>query len=386
MAGSAELTILIPTRNRPGHLGALVRFLRAAGTRHPIMVADSSEGERALAVKAACEGTADYWGFRADLPISDKMVAALKTVATEFVVLLPDDDISLPSAIDTSLAFLRGNPDYVASNGYVLDCGITRQAIDITEVRWFTPSIDAERPLTRVYDLMRRYQPFLWSVFRTPAIITAIDEARMLPRIVFQEMMIMNSMAVQGKIHRSRKVFTLRGMEESQTRLGQVNPFYGFLENTGKFVAEYTQYRFRLLQLLKRIDPNFFAAHRMTYYAESATNDAAGSVATSDALVTPEQVLDLIHAILFTGEVDRGMLNYSVQRALGAQLPPIPVGPQWRGERPVQPGDILRDLGDGASRVIWREAALTAEPREEIEIGEDERAEVERQIRHYRLD
>ncbi len=55
--------------------------------------------------------------------------------------------------------------------GYVVDFGIHDGVFDIRRVRYFTPTIGADEPLQRLYDLVRRYQPFLWAVFRTEALV-----------------------------------------------------------------------------------------------------------------------------------------------------------------------------------------------------------------------
>ena len=380
MAEDNALTILIPTRNRPKLLTALLRFLRRCGAGHRIVIADSSDPEHAAAVDLNCSALAEIVRFPPAMPVSDKLIAALRLVTTRYVVMLPDDDITFPHAIEASLAFLRGHRDYAAAQGYVLNLGIHGQTFDIAGVRWFTPGIDQDGPVERIYNLVRRYQPFLWALFRTDVIVSAIEAARAMPMIVFQEMTIMNAAAARGKIARLRHVYTLRGMEESLSQLAETHPFYAFLDDSERFFANYRLYRDNLARYIRAHAGEIDLIKSMQTFAA-----ASGQSGPSARVITLEHVLNLIHAISYAGELDRGMLNYTVQRTFGAPLPPIPVEPQWQGWREPQAQDLVRQDKATGQRILWREAVLSAEPRDEIEISADERARVEAQLRHYEL-
>jgi len=167
----SQLTLILPTHNRPRHAAAQLRFFKACGLRHHIVVADSSDPAEAEAMRAACTGIADYRRFDPVAP--DKLLTTVRSVQTPFVVMAPDDDIAFPHAIDAALEYLARHPDHVAAHGYTLRFGLQGNDVDIHSVYSFVPSIDHDDPLERHYDLMRRYQPFYWAVFRREILVSA---------------------------------------------------------------------------------------------------------------------------------------------------------------------------------------------------------------------
>lgn len=378
---ASGLTIVVPTRNRARLATALVRFLRDNGVTHNIIVADSSEGETAEAVHSGCSPYAEVVAFDPRTTISSKLIRALEKVPTEHVVMLPDDDLTFPHAIEASYRYLLDHPDFVAAQGYVLDLATEDKTFDVTGVHWFVPSVDQETPLERIYHLVRRYQPFLWAVFRTDVILKALRAGYANPRIVFQEMTIMNGVVAQGKLARLRNIYTLRGPEESLSALPQTHPLYAFITDSDGFFADYARYRQNLARFIKSHCSDIDLPGPTQVFAPPGVDAPPPASLAAPGV---EHVLNLIHGILFAGEADRGMLNYTVQLLLGGQDKPIPIAPQSIGVQPLDPADRLVDLDDGA-RLIWRKAVFTAEPRDEIEITSQEVETVERAIRHYRL-
>src|SRR5262249_20389284 len=156
---------------------ALLRFYERCNLRHSIVVADSSDALPARLVRNACAGLADYRSFDPSIKVVDKLVQAVRSISTPFVAVTPDDDITFPHAVETALTYLRQHHDFAVAHGYVLRFGIAGTDVDIHNVLWFTPSIDDDEPQQRHYHLMRRYQPFIWAVFRTDVFLQAIEAA-----------------------------------------------------------------------------------------------------------------------------------------------------------------------------------------------------------------
>src|SRR5205085_242024 len=159
------LTALLPTRNRHAQCGQQLRFLSANKFPYRIVVLDASNDQWAADVRAACTDIAEYRHFDPQFRMADKLAAAAVDVDTPFVILIPDDDIILPHAIEAEIAFLKDNPDFVAAHGYFLAFRMHDDDIDIYDVLGFTPSIVDDSPLVRHYNLFRRYQSFYWGVF-----------------------------------------------------------------------------------------------------------------------------------------------------------------------------------------------------------------------------
>ena len=356
---SSILTIVIPTRNRPAHCAAQLRFFRDCGVRYRIVVADSSDSPKAKSVRTACKGIADYRYFDPQTRVFDKWAAVVGTIDTPYVVMTPDDDITFPHAIDAALDALRENEDYVAAHGYVLRFGMHDNIFDIHSVYSFTPTIGEDDPLRRHYQLMRRYQPFIWAVFRTAAFTAALQRAAEVDGAIFQEITFMNIAVLQGKVMRLPLVYAMRGSEESLVPLAEVNPFFWFLKDAGLFFGHYLAYRNRLAQTIR----------------------AMNIPIPDDAKL--EQLLDIVHGTWLGRAVDVGMINHTARQLLGDGLPAIYVAPQWPGWRPPERSDLVHVSRKNRREYVWREAVVAAEPRTEIAIGADEMANVERQLDVY---
>ena len=270
---------------------------------------------------------------------------------------VPDDDIAFPHAIDVCLAYLEAKRRR-RGQGYVVDFGIHDGVFDIRHVRYFTPTLGADESLQRLYDLMRRYQPFLWAVFRTDVLVAALEASLKMDIIMFQEFTIMNVAAAQGKIARLPHIFSLRGMEIAFRRRPDA-PMYGFLYDAERLFSSYVLYRNNLVAFL-RTHMGASAWDRATRKIEAAVAEGVVEGHRGAGATTVEQLLDVIHMIKMVPAFDTGQLNYAAQRLLGAPYPPIPITPQWSGPMDRRKGDVVRPgnfVGGaicGAMRFSWR--------------------------------
>ena len=363
------LTVIVPTHNRPRHCAAQLRFFKACGLRHTIVVADSSHPAESEAIRAACAGVAKYIHF--DPRMADKYLAAVRSVETPFVVMCPDDDITLPHAIDAALTYLTQNPKYVVAHGYTLRFGLHNSYVDIHSVYSFTPSISYDDPLARHYHLMRRYQPYFWAVFRRNVLLSVLEAIQPISSPLFRELMFMNAAVLEGKVAMLPMIYALRGMEESHTPIVASHPLFGFLHDAESFFSMYLAYRNTLASYIRKRN----IAHKSHF------RDPTSGVKES----TLEQVLDIVHATWLGREVDVGQINHAAQVLLGEPLPPLRGDPVWPGWRNIGKGDVVRSGRDGR-RYVWRRAVVEAEPKEEIIIGNDEMARVEQELEAYRID
>lgn len=359
------LTVVVPTRNRPRHCLALLRYFGACGVRYPILVADSSIGEAAEAIRRQCGGGADYKFYDPNLDVARKYLQAAKAVKTPYMVMLPDDDIAFPHAIDAALDYLKAHPDYVAAQGYTLSFGLDENDVDVHSVFSFVPTIGATSPLYRHYDLMRRYQPFMWAVFRTEAFAVAMAGAAAVHDVVFKELTFMSRAVLAGKVARLPIVYAMRGMEESLSPAKELDPRMWFLDDPEAFFRAYLAYRNSLAAFIRA---------EQRFLAELPADSPL------------EHVLDLNHAAYLGREVDTGMINHKAQLLLGVPLPPISLPRQWAGGRAPEPQDRVDTSRLGNRRYIWRRSVLEAEPRDEITIRPEEIAAVEEEFDAYRLE
>jgi glycosyltransferase domain-containing protein len=366
---TTDLTIILPTFNRPALCRAQVQFLRRTKFQHRVIVADSSE-QPDPELRRICRGLIEYRQFDPATVPSEKVVAVARSLTTPYVAMIADDDVSFPHAIDACLAFLRDNPDYVVAQGYVLSATMSREAFDIQNVMWFTQGISESTPLRRLYEHMRRYQPFFRAVLRTDAYFQGLDAANYAEGPFFKELAFTATVAALGKSKRLPMVYTLRGEEESLTQ-AKGHPFYWFLSNTNTFFEGYVQYRNRLAAFIKDLQKREEQLDGNT----SAQNDK-----------TPEELthlLDIIHASYFGREIDTGMINHTARVLLGDAIKPLKFEEsRWHGES-IGPADLVHPAGREGRRYVWRKEVLNAEPRSEITISGEEIAHVEAVLDQY---
>jgi glycosyltransferase domain-containing protein len=348
------LTVVIPTRDRPQNLpGQLRLFSRAP---YPVIVADSSDGENAARIRAITADVAEYRRFPPELTLYDKLDQALQGIETPFVLLGADRKITFPHAIDALLADLLAHEDHVSALGYIVGFTPHPDTIDINQVIWFTPTIGDDDPLQRHYHLMQRYQSRAFGAFRLAPLRRAVALARRVEGALFQEILMMNALALQGKMARLPVILTLQSQERSFHPPKRNDPFYWFLDDIQSFAAHYARYRATLMGFISELG------------------------------ITPaphtdlRQLVDTVHAVWLHRNFDDGRLNHAARLLLGDALEPIP-GPDvhiaWR-----EPGwrDVVKR---GARRYVWRRTMLRAEPRDEIRISRREMQSVMEQLDIY---
>ncbi len=222
-------------------------------------------------------------------------------------------------------------------------------------MRFFVPSLDHDDPLQRYYHLMRRYQPGHFAVLRTEALRRAISLSTKAAGAIFQEIISMAALALQGKVLRLQNVFTFQGPDISFHPIGRTDPTRWFMEDAASFFSHYRRYR----RLLTRF------ANELGITAPAGTRLG--------------QLVDVINAVWLNRNFDNGMLNHTARLLLGDDLPPLAGRTPPTAPKDVEPSDIVHHGANGR-RYIWRRAVLEAEPREEIAISADEMSRVMKQL------
>jgi glycosyltransferase domain-containing protein len=351
---TTRLTVIIPTRNRPDNLPGQLRLLRRAP--YPVVIADSSDPDNAARIRAMAGDFAAYRALPSDLTLYDKLAQTLRGIETPFVAVLSDRKITFPHALDALLAHLVAHEDHVAAQGYIVGFAAHPNTLDINRVIWFTPTIGDDDPLQRHYHLMQRYQSWAFGVFRSGPLLRAVQQAQRVEGAVFQETLMMNAVALQGKMARLPVILTLQSEERSFHPPKRNDPFHWFLDDIGSFFRHYLRYRNALADFIREL--------------------GISPPPNSDL----DQLVDMIHAVWLSRNVDDGVLNHAARLLLGDAMRPLSgpevripwCEPRWR--------DIIRR---GARRYIWRHALLHAEPRSEIVISKGEMKRVMAQLDVY---
>ena len=348
------LTVIVPTRNRPDNLPGQLRLLQRAS--YPVVVADSSDPINAARIHAMIPDFARLQVFAPELSLYDKLELVLRTIETPYVLIVSDRKITFPHAIKLLLDRLIAQGDYVAAMGYVVGFAVHPNAIDINRVIWFTPTIAEDDPLQRHYHLMRRYQSWAFGVFRTSSLLRAAAQARRAKGPVFQELLLMNALALQGKMARQPVILSLQSEERSFHPPKRNDPFYWFLDDIGSFFEHYVTYRNALTDFMHSLGISPPPNHDLN------------------------QLIDMIHTVWLYRNFDDGVLNHAARLLLGDAVRPI-AGPELRDARR---GRSWRDVvRRGARRYVWRDEVLRAEPRDEIQISKQEINRVTAQLDVY---
>ncbi|GAB2182046.1 hypothetical protein DLREEDagrD3_22690 [Denitratisoma sp. agr-D3] len=167
-----DLSIIIPTMNRPDLLLRLLGYYFAVGFDGCILVGDSSS--EALFMQAS----RDMEKFRGRLHIHHvhlpgRSVAAAVMemnahVATHYVCLVADDDFIVPAGAEQCIAYLDGNPDYVAAHGVgILIASTSGRADEITGASAYPQTVREESGAAqRLLAHLAHYRVVLFSVHR----------------------------------------------------------------------------------------------------------------------------------------------------------------------------------------------------------------------------
>jgi glycosyltransferase domain-containing protein len=353
---ASPLTIVLPTRNRAHNLPGQLQLL--ARMAHPLVVADSSDEEQRAQIRAMADGAIAYQTYPATLTLFHKLARVAAGIDTPYVLLVSDRKITLAHAIERLLGHMIEHPGHVAAAGYIVGFGKHADLVDINRVIWFTPTIGESDPLQRHYHLMRRYQSWQFSLFRTECLVQALALAVRVDGAVFQEIAFMNAMALQGVMARLPLVLTLQSQERSFHPPKRNDPFYWYLDDAASFFAHYARYRQALAEYII----------------------GCGVPVPSDAPIN--QVLDMIHGVWLHRNFNNGVMNHATRLLLGDSLPPLPLPGVVLPWREPADGDIVR-AGRSRRSYIWRREVIRAQPRHEITITQEEIDRVNEQLDIY---
>ncbi|MBI4278966.1 MAG: TIGR00180 family glycosyltransferase [Armatimonadetes bacterium] len=168
------MTLLVPTRNRPGFVTRLLHYYAGLGFRGHIAVGDSSDPEPAEQTRAAVAMLRDRLNLSyREYPGNNNakvMQDLLQWVSTPYAALLPDDDFLVPRGLDRCAEFLERNPAYSAAHGlgvtFVLEPDGPHGRLRHVGRYWQRP-VEGSSGAQRLLDHLGNYSVTLFSVHRT---------------------------------------------------------------------------------------------------------------------------------------------------------------------------------------------------------------------------
>jgi glycosyltransferase domain-containing protein len=123
VTGSAQLTILLPLKDRVAFTRRWLAYAASVGLPFRILIADGgADGSVAEIAEASKTQGLDleYHRYPFDRTYADyfvKLADALSRVTTPFVVLSDNDDLFIREGLTAAVEFLSANPEYVACGG-----------------------------------------------------------------------------------------------------------------------------------------------------------------------------------------------------------------------------------------------------------------------------
>ena len=123
MTASAQLTILLPLKDRVPFTHRWLAYATAAKLPYRILIADggSDQSVEPIAAEKKSEGLdVEYLRYPYDSTYAEyytKLADALSRVTTPFVVMADNDDLFVPAGLARAVEFLTAHPEYVACGG-----------------------------------------------------------------------------------------------------------------------------------------------------------------------------------------------------------------------------------------------------------------------------
>lgn len=350
------MTIVIPSKGRPKELRKLLNYFNESGVRYPVLILLSGD-EGMYSPEQFPKLTITFRQFDSDMLFYKKLSEGLDTVTTPLVAMCADDDIVLHNALVQCSEFLMKNPDYSAAQGYHATFSESDDVVNLVNIAYFTPSIENHDPLLRLNELIRRYQPICWAVFRTQTMIAITRTFDINNNFIFNELLWSSVATIAGKIKRLPIIFCLRRIDRMHF---SGHPLFAMMESPQRFFLEYTSYRNLLSDML-----------------------AAQSRLSRQQI---ERAVDLIHACYFGRETVPSTLNFFTDNVLADPKTSITDEHIDRALRPV-----AANLGSGWAQEIsqgkWKYRIFpgfaSPEPKEEIHLSGDYSQDIIKDLARY---
>ncbi len=267
-----NVTIFLPTYNRPEMLSKTLAFVQESREPFPIIVADGSNHDNAHRNADICRAAgSNVTYFHVPTPAEAlrpteipslkhhreiianyyrRYLHALEQITTPYIVHCSDDDLLIPETVAESAEFLDRNPDYVACQGMYFNFHYVTDGLEIECATLDGPSLDGNELATRLIQLFSRYEcPFaaVYRVSATRAIIPRFEEIRVL---LFTEVFHATASVILGKIKRLNGLYYLRnvGVPNNPRPFQSWRDWY--VMDFDEFVEHYRQYRAMVMDLV----------------------------------------------------------------------------------------------------------------------------------------
>lgn len=215
-----DLTILIPTRNRPAFLRRALRYYAHHGWPSPILVCDSSDtsGKPAIAaVLREAPANVALLDSPPDIGVNAKIIAGLERVATKYLAFCGDDDFVVPQALPACVDYLEAHPDFSAAHGqaftFVIEGAVAHGRIATLRPYRQRALLD-DSPAARLRSHFADWTTSFYSVQRTASVRSIFDAfGRMQNDSTCCEIFFYAANAIRGKAVRLDRPYMYRQID-----------------------------------------------------------------------------------------------------------------------------------------------------------------------------
>ena len=246
-----ELTIIIPTYNRPHELKRLLLYLDKSNLNISICILDSSEihkkkiNKQTICALRSSNLKIEYFEYPPDIPAFDKYKKGILHANTKYVMFCADDDVPFLPTLECSVSFLQTHPDYVAVHGYYLNFSLEDQQdskIQIQHLLYASDSIEDESYLVRITQLFEKYEALFYAVCRLDVLQKAFTFIQSVQTTLWQELILAAAIVIQGKVKRLPSFYYARSTGESSEFINW-HPHEIFSRDPSLFFQDYLAYR-----------------------------------------------------------------------------------------------------------------------------------------------
>ena len=243
MTSSAQLTILLPLRDRVPFTRRWLSYAATAPLPYRILIADGGAEPgvaETVAEKKSAGLDVEYVRYPFDSTYTNyytKLADALSRVTTPFVVMGDNDDLFVPHGLAQAVEFLRTKPDYVACGGQCAVFWIANSngtdTIYGDDVEWkcssqFSTDV-AETATARLLERCRGANDVFYAVHRTDLLRRHFEAVRDCnPRDLFlMEQLVMFLTAIAGKTRQLETLYIARQQDSPGSSGGSHQEKFG---------------------------------------------------------------------------------------------------------------------------------------------------------------
>jgi len=237
---SENLSILIPTMNRPDFLLRALEYYCNIGFNGKILVGDSSSEENLKKIRSWLDGNKNnldityYYcppeEYKHDGMVMKKLTSELKT---DYAVFSGDDDFLVPSTLSKLVSFLENNPAYSMATGYRIAFLLNKTGpygkVEKLEIV-MQPDLDKPLPMERWVNYMNLAISNQYYVQRKTVIQKAYEQCDMVPiRYIGPELMPCSVSAIRARAKYLDEISCFFQLNPNQIFSHTMSPFYNLI-------------------------------------------------------------------------------------------------------------------------------------------------------------